>query len=33
MSGGHNDGFIFARPEWVQALRGFLARAEAVTAK
>jgi fermentation-respiration switch protein FrsA (DUF1100 family) len=24
MSGGHNDGFIFTRPEWVAALAAFL---------
>jgi fermentation-respiration switch protein FrsA (DUF1100 family) len=24
MSGGHNDGFIFTRPEWVSALAAFL---------
>jgi hypothetical protein len=26
MSGGHNDGFIFTRPEWVSALAAFLDR-------
>ena len=29
MSGGHNDGFLFAREEWVAAVRGFLERAAA----
>lgn len=24
LAGGHNDGFIFMRPEWVEALAGFL---------
>lgn len=24
MSGGHNEGFVFAREEWVRALRAFL---------
>jgi fermentation-respiration switch protein FrsA (DUF1100 family) len=24
LSGGHNDGFIFARPDWVARLDGFL---------
>ncbi|MDP2834030.1 MAG: alpha/beta hydrolase [Pseudomonadota bacterium] len=24
LAGGHNDGFIFMRPEWVEALGGFL---------
>lgn len=24
LSGGHNDGFIFMRPDWVDALAGFL---------
>jgi fermentation-respiration switch protein FrsA (DUF1100 family) len=28
LAGGHNDGFIFLRDEWVQALSGFLARYE-----
>jgi fermentation-respiration switch protein FrsA (DUF1100 family) len=28
LSGGHNDGFIFRRREWVQALAHFLARLE-----
>jgi fermentation-respiration switch protein FrsA (DUF1100 family) len=26
LAGGHNDGFIFMRPEWVQVLSGFLNR-------
>ena len=26
VSGGHNDGFVFTRPEWVEALRKFLER-------
>ncbi len=24
LSGGHNEGFVFARPEWVAAVRAFL---------
>lgn len=24
LAGGHNDGFIFMRPDWVEALAGFL---------
>lgn len=28
LAGGHNDGFIFMRDAWVQALAGFLARYE-----
>lgn len=24
LRGGHNEGFVFARPEWVAAVRGFL---------
>ena len=28
LSGGHNDGFVFARPEWVSALGKFLRSAE-----
>jgi uncharacterized protein len=27
LSGGHNDGFIFTRPEWVKALGAFLGQA------
>jgi fermentation-respiration switch protein FrsA (DUF1100 family) len=26
MHGGHNEGFVFARPEWTRALQVFLAR-------
>jgi fermentation-respiration switch protein FrsA (DUF1100 family) len=26
LRGGHNDGFVFVRPEWVRALGGFLER-------
>ena len=26
LSGGHNEGFVFAREEWVEAVRGFLQR-------
>ena len=26
MRGGHNDGFIFMRPEWVAELGAFLER-------
>jgi fermentation-respiration switch protein FrsA (DUF1100 family) len=29
MTGGHNDGFIFMRPEWVTQLAAFLERAAA----
>jgi fermentation-respiration switch protein FrsA (DUF1100 family) len=29
LAGGHNDGFLFMRPEWAQALDGFLRGAEA----
>jgi uncharacterized protein len=29
MRGGHNDGFVFMRPEWVAQLAGFLERAAA----
>lgn len=32
LSGGHNDGFIFARREWVEALAGFLAEAAQLNA-
>lgn len=28
LHGGHNDGFIFAREDWVRAVNAFLARAE-----
>lgn len=28
MSGGHNEGFLFVRPAWIEALRAFLARYE-----
>ncbi len=28
LDGGHNDGFIFMRPEWVRALAEFLAQSE-----
>ena len=28
MSGGHNDGFLFARDEWAAAVGAFLARAQ-----
>lgn len=28
LAGGHNDGFVFMRPEWIAALDEFLARAE-----
>ena len=28
LSGGHNEGFVFARPEWVSAIGAFLARTE-----
>ena len=31
LSGGHNDGFVFVRPEWVDALGAFLERAAAVS--
>jgi len=24
LSGGHNDGFIFMRPDWVEVLAGLL---------
>lgn len=27
IAGGHNDGFVFTRPEWVKALGAFLERA------
>jgi uncharacterized protein len=27
IAGGHNDGFVFMRPEWVQALGRFLEQA------
>ncbi|HYH40613.1 MAG TPA: alpha/beta hydrolase, partial [Burkholderiales bacterium] len=27
IAGGHNDGFVFIRPEWVKALGDFLDRA------
>ena len=27
MAGGHNEGFLFARPEWAAALGAFLERA------
>jgi fermentation-respiration switch protein FrsA (DUF1100 family) len=33
MAGGHNDGFVFAREEWVRALEAFLARVQPVPAK
>ena len=33
LSGGHNDGFIFARREWVEALGQFLETARAHAAK
>jgi uncharacterized protein len=26
LRGGHNDGFVFARPEWVEAVRAFLGK-------
>jgi hypothetical protein len=26
MSGGHNEGFVFAREDWVKAVQGFLER-------
>ena len=29
LSGGHNSGFVFMKPEWVKALSQFLASAEA----
>jgi len=29
LAGGHNDGFLFERPEWVAALAAFLERAAA----
>jgi fermentation-respiration switch protein FrsA (DUF1100 family) len=32
LSGGHNDGFVFRRPEWVQALGAFLETATAANA-
>jgi fermentation-respiration switch protein FrsA (DUF1100 family) len=28
LAGGHNEGFLFARPEWALALEHFLRRAE-----
>ena len=33
MAGGHNDGFVFAREEWVRALEVFLTRFQPVPAK
>jgi fermentation-respiration switch protein FrsA (DUF1100 family) len=26
LSGGHNQGFVFAREEWVRVVQGFLER-------
>lgn len=33
LSGGHNQGFVFMRPEWVEALGAFLTSAEAAAKK
>jgi uncharacterized protein len=33
LAGGHNDGFIFTRPEWVEALGAFLSGAASSKAK
>ena len=31
LAGGHNDGFVFVRPEWGKAIGAFLERAASVT--
>jgi fermentation-respiration switch protein FrsA (DUF1100 family) len=33
LRGGHNEGFLFSRPEWTAALAAFLERAESVGAQ